>query len=364
MHWLLLIIVLPYIFLLLRILWNIMRIRQFNSVNVCRSFISVIVACRNESDKVSGVLKDIALQDYPANLFEVIVVDDNSTDQTFKVASGFSEIKNLKVLRNKGSGKKKAIASGVDSAKGELILTTDADCTMGERWISTIASFYNLHKPDLLICPVVLKGSRGFFGKFQELEFLSLQGVTAGTAMAGTSTMCNGANLAFTKEVFLRHSKNLHYEIPSGDDVFLLHSIKKDKRSVIMWLESGEATVTASATRTISLFLSQRSRWISKGKAYHDRSTIILAIVTFVTILTQIVILISGLFRPEFLLVFAVFLGLKSIPDFLILLNTSKRYGKSNLMKWFIPSQLVYPFYVLGVVLNTFLKGSETNSVS
>jgi biofilm PGA synthesis N-glycosyltransferase PgaC len=363
MQWFLLILVLPYIILLLKIRRDLSRIRQFSSVNACSSFISVIVACRNESNNITKVLKDIALQDYPASLFEVIIVDDNSSDQTFNIASGFTEIKNLKVLKNKGSGKKMAVASGVDSAKGELILTTDADCSMGKRWISTVASFYTLHKPDLIICPVVLKSSQGFFSKFQELEFLSLQGVTAGTAIAGASTMCNGANLAFTKEVFLNHSKNLHYEIPSGDDVFLLHSVKKDKGFGIMWLESGDATVTASASGTISLFLSQRRRWISKGKAYNDRSTIILAIVTFVTILTQIVILISGFFRPAFFLVFAAFVVLKSIPDFMLLLNTAKRYGKRDLMRWFIPSQLVYPFYVIGAVINPFKSGFKTNSV-
>jgi glycosyltransferase involved in cell wall biosynthesis len=333
---------------------NLSRIRQFNSVNDCTYFISVIVACRNESDNILKLMKDIALQDYPVNLFEVIIVDDNSCDRTFEIASGFAEIKNLRVIKNKGLGKKMAVATGVDSAKGDLILTTDADCSIGKRWISTVASFYSLHKPDMIISPVVLKSSHGFFGKFQELEFLSLQGITAGTAIAGTSTICNGANLAFTKEVFLKHSKNLHYEILSGDDVFLLHSLKKDKGSKILWLESGEAAVTASAAGTISSFLSQRSRWISKVKAYNDRSTVSLAIVTFVTIFSQIVILIYGFFRPEFLLVFAAFLALKSIPDFLILLNTTKRYGKRNLMKWFIPSQLVYPFYVLGVVLNSF----------
>jgi glycosyltransferase involved in cell wall biosynthesis len=364
MQWFLLILVLPYIFLLVKILRNLNRIRQFNSVNTCTSFISVVVACRNESDNILKVLKDIALQDYPASLFEVIIVDDNSGDQTFNIASGFTDINNLKVLKNKGSGKKMAVASGVDSAKGDLILTTDADCSMGKRWINSIASFYSLYKPDLIICPVVLKSSQWFFGKFQELEFLSLQGVTAGTAIAGTSTMCNAANLAFTKEVYLKHSKNLHYEISSGDDVFLLHSVKKDKGSRIMWLESREATVTASASGTISLFLSQRSRWISKGKAYNDRSTIILAIVTFVTIITQIILLISGFFCPAFFPVFAAFLILKSIPDFLILLNTTRRYGKRDLMKWFIPSQLVYPFYVIGVVLNLFNYGFKTNSIS
>jgi cellulose synthase/poly-beta-1,6-N-acetylglucosamine synthase-like glycosyltransferase len=364
MEWSLLILVLPYVFLFLKISRNLSRISQFNSVNENTFFISVIVACRNESDNILKLLKAISLQDYSVDLFEVIVVDDNSTDSTFELAYGFTGMKNLRVVKNRGNGKKMAVAAGVDSAEGELILTTDADCSMGKRWISTVASFYSRHKPDMIICPVVLESSPGFFGKFQELEFLSLQGVTAGTAAGGKSTMCNGANLAFTKKVFPEHSENLHYEIRSGDDIFLLHSLKKDKGSKIMWLESHEASVTASSARTISSFLSQRSRWISKGKAYNDRSTVILAIVTFVTIFIQIVLLVLGFFRPGFLMVFAAFLTLKSIPDYLILQNTTGRYGKRNLMKWFLPSQLIYPFYVLGVVFNSFKYGLRWKHVS
>jgi hypothetical protein len=256
-----------------------------------------------------------------------------------------------------------AITTGVDSVQGEFILTTDADCSMGKSWISTVASFYKIHHPDMIICPVVLESGQGFQGKFQELEFLSLQGVTAGTAEGGNSTMCNGANLAYTREVFLKHSGNLHYEIQSGDDVFLMHSLKKNKGSKIMWLESTEATIKTSFAKGISQFLDQRSRWISKGRAYNDISTVTLAIVTFVTILAQLIILLCGFFIPKLLLVFAVFLALKSIPDYLILRNTSGRYKETYLMKWFIPTQLVYPVYVLAVVLNCFKNVLRTNPI-
>ncbi len=363
MQWLLLIPVLPYILILFRIYLNLRKITPFTSLNNGTSFISVLIACHNESDKILDLLKDISLQDYPPDLFEVIVVDDNSTDRTLISVTGFSGIKNLKVLRSKGQGKKMAIATGVDSVQGELILTTDADCSMGKSWISTVASFYRIHQPDMIICPVVIESSPGFHGKFQELEFLSLQGVTAGTVEGGNGTMCNGANLAYTKEVFLKQSGNLHYEIQSGDDVFLMHSLKKNKGSKIMWLESAEATIKTSFAEGISAFLDQRSRWISKGRAYNDISTVILAIVTFVTILTQLAILLCGFFIPKLLLVFTVFLALKSIPDYLILRNTSGRYKKTNLMKWFIPSQLVYPVYVLVVVLNCFKNVLRINPI-
>ena len=157
-----------------------------------------------------------------------------------------------------------------------------------------------LNKPDMIICPVRIESVPGFFGRFQELEFISLQGITAGSACSGNATMCNGANLAFTSEVYLNHSDNLHDEINSGDDIFLLHSLKKGNRSKILWLESPDALITTESSPTFRSFMKQRSRWISKGKAYSDSYTIILGIVTFVTIILQIAYFITLLFNPVF----------------------------------------------------------------
>ena len=77
----------------------------------------------------------------------------------------------------------------------------------------------------------------------RSLSILSLQGITAGTAMAGNGIMCNGANLAFTRNTYLNHMENLQFGLPTGDDVFLLHSLKKEADSKIMWLESSDAIV-------------------------------------------------------------------------------------------------------------------------
>ena len=351
MHWLPLILILPYFFLLLKIYTDLRKVKPFFYRGNNRVFVTVIVACRNEAENIKLLLQNIAGQDYPAESFEVIIVDDHSVDNTFEIASGFKGIKNLSVIRNKGQGKKTAIRTGVGAASGNVIITTDGDCRMGEKWISAIVAFYNKNKPDMIICPVIVESEPGFIGRFQELEFLSLQGVTAGSAIAGMSTMCNGANLAFTKEAYLKHSDNLHYEMPSGEDIFFLHSLKKEYGSKIMWLESFDSIVTAASVKPVMSFLNQRRRWISKIKTYYDKFTIVLAIVTFVTIAVQISLLIAGLLVPEFLVVLLAVFVLKSIPDFLILLNTTARYGKKNLMRWFLPSQAVYPFYVLAVVL-------------
>jgi glycosyltransferase involved in cell wall biosynthesis len=350
MYWLPAILILPYFFILLKIHRGLSKIKSFNVSSDPVTFVSLIIACHNEEKNIPLLLRDIAIQNYNENLFEIIIVNDGSTDKTVEMASAFSGMANMKILDNTGSGKKQALRTGINAAKGNLIITTDADCRMGKNWIRTITAFYESNGPDMIISPVVLKSLPGFSNRIQELEFMSLQGVTAGTALSGEPVMCNGANLAFKREIYLKYSYNLHDEMDSGDDIFLLHCLKTEKLSKILWLESKDATITTDSSSTISSYLKQRSRWISKTKAYRDSYTIVLGLVTFAAICLQISYLIAWLGSLAYSLVFLSVMLLKSIPDFLILLNTSGRYGKRKLMWWFLPAQVIYPFYVLAVV--------------
>jgi poly-beta-1,6-N-acetyl-D-glucosamine synthase len=361
MHWLPAILILPYFFLLFKIYKGLLKIKTFNvSTGHQVTFVSVIVACRNEQENLPDLLNCFAEQDYPVRLFEVIIVDDNSTDKTFEIASYYIGNGNIIAVKNKGTGKKQALRTGINASSGQLIITTDADCHMGKRWIRTIAAFYEKHKPDMIICPVQIEPGQGFFKRFQELEFLSLQGITAGSVFSGNGTMCNGANLSFTREVYLNNADNLHFEIASGDDIFLLHSLKRKSHSKISWLESTDSVVTAASSPTIGSFLKQRRRWISKWKTYNDSFTILLGTVTFVTIILELSILIAGFLNSSFIAVFITIFLLKSIPDFLILLNTSGRYGRSVLMNWFFQAQIIYPIYVLCVVFFSLVSRNKT----
>ncbi len=349
MQWLVLILIIPYFYLFLKIYTCLLKIKPFVNEKPAELFISVIVACRNEGKNLPFLLQNLSEQDYGPDLFEIIVVDDNSSDNTVAYASSFSGIKNLWVIQNTGTGKKQAIRTGVKASSGEIIITTDADCRMGKRWLFAIASFYSEKNPEMAICPVKMESNPGFFGYFQELEFLSLQGVTAGTAMAGNPVMCNGANLAFAKKSYIRNSDNLHDELLSGDDVFLLHSTRKDPGTKILWLESEKALVTTTAPETVTTFLRQRARWISKAGAYKDTYTMLLAIVTFVTILLQAFLLLVGIFNAVFLWILLLSFLLKSLPDFLILRNRAGKYKRKNLLWFFLPAQIIYPFYVISV---------------
>lgn len=354
MEWLFLIILVPYLYHILKIWKALSGIKDFKPANDPGLFLSVIIACRNEEKNLPLLLADISFQEYCQDLYEVVVVDDNSTDTTADTARSFRGIKNLRVITSRGKGKKQAVRTGIEVSAGSFAVTADADCRVGRKWLKTIASFAEEKQPVMTINPVVINAGRGFFNRFQELEFLSLQGITAGTAAMGNPVMCNGANLGISKEAWLRNAGRLHEELVSGDDVFLLHSLKSEGLPGIMWLESADAEAATHGSVSLISFLRQRGRWISKAGHYSDHYTRQLGIVTFVTIMAQILILLSGFFNPVFFIVLAVFTVLKSIPDFLILHSTTGRYGKRELLRWFVPSQLVYSFYVVAVLPFSF----------
>lgn len=355
-----LVLLIPYVLLLLHIYRKLRKIELYKPSCNASLFISVVVACRNEEKRVTQLLQSLQDQNYSSDLFEVIIVNDNSADKTVALASSFKGIKHIRIIENDGDGKKDALLTGIRASNGNFIMTTDADCIPGNCWISTMAAFYSDHKPDMIIGPVSLSANKGFFGRFQELEFLSLQGITAGTAVSGNPTICNGANLAFTKSEYLRNVDNLRFDIPTGDDVFLLHSMK-NRGKKIMWTESPNTLVLTEAAPDIVSFFRQRKKWASKGTAYKDMDSIVLGIVTFATIATLLVLFVLSLINGSNIPVFVLFFVIKSVPDFLILQNTTRRYGRTKLLRWFLPSQIVYPFYVMLVIILALIKQDKRN---
>jgi len=358
MVWLLIIPVLPYFLLLIYIYSGLFWKNTGKPDNSDDIKVSVIIACRDEEKNLSKLLNDLVSQDYSSEMYEVIVVDDHSIDNTGIIATSFYYNGTFRSIRNNGIGKKSALRTGIMDAKGDLILTTDADCKLSKGWIRSMVSFWKEENPDIIIGPVRLLDGSQFVPWFQELEFLSLQGVTAGTAGIGHPVMCNGANLAFTAETYKKYSGDLHLEIASGDDVFLLHRIKADKGRILCNDDKDSIVETKGAGSFIS-FLRQRARWVYKSGAYDDLFTKVLALITL-TMNIGIVLLIGGaIYNPVFFPVLLAAIILKSIPDILILSRVTARYKKTNLLWWFIPSQVIYPFYVITVSVYSLFRRNK-----
>jgi cellulose synthase/poly-beta-1,6-N-acetylglucosamine synthase-like glycosyltransferase len=293
-------------------------------------------------------------QDYPEELWEIIVVDDHSIDGTVDIINNFilkEKPGNLRLLTMDGqhnSGKKAAIAHGISESSGDLILTTDADCRVGEKWISGMTGhFSDDHK--MVFGPVSYFMGKGFWVKFQALEFLGLVASGAGAARVGMAFICNGANMAYRKDAFMQLDGFAGNErFLSGDDVFLLHKMKKAfGRRSIAFLQDPRSLVKTNPVKGLKAFIRQRIRWASKSKGYHDFFSILTAVIVFSYSLTVISSLTAGIFNVKYLLICSSLILLKLLVDLPLLIGITGFTGQRKLLRWYFVFQLIYPFYVL-----------------
>ncbi|WP_282036173.1 glycosyltransferase [Saccharicrinis aurantiacus] len=314
--------------------------------------LTCIIALRNEENNVNKLFINLNQLDYPQNKIEFILIDDHSTDNTY------NEIQNLKkdfnynlsLTSNEGRGKKAAIAKGISLAKYENIVLTDADCTPHENWLLSIGSCFFTEKPDMIVAPVFIKDQSSLLSYFQSVDFISLITSTAGAIGINRPIMCNGANLAYKKEAYLKVKDKLKEEFLSGDDVFLLHAIKGEGGKVT-FLKDDKAVVQTEPEKNTLSFLNQRVRWASKSKGYTDYFTLITAWLVFLSNLAVIssVLLISVYPAYSKCILFA--WGLKVLVDANIVSKGLRFFKLKNKSMYFLLTFLIYPLYIGATVV-------------
>jgi glycosyltransferase involved in cell wall biosynthesis len=309
--------------------------------------VSVIIPLRNESAHIQDLFQGLSNQDYPSALLEIIIVNDHSTDNSFEIANKFALPSFVLINLPAGKeGKKAALLEGTKQSSGELIITTDADCIPGAVWIKAIASYYEAIRPKMIVAPVALNSSSSIFSKFQELEFLSLQGSTAGAIAINRPIMCNGANLAFAKECLpIIQNTYANTQSASGDDIFALIAIKKKFPGQVHYLKSTNAIVKTNWALTIKSFFAQRKRWTVKARFYTDPFLIGTACTILFINLLLLFLLILSVCTNRWELFISLYL-LKSIIDLPFLYNICSFFGSKKLMQWFPVFQSFYFLYI------------------
>lgn len=316
--------------------------------------ISIIIAARNEAQNIGRCLSDLGLQTYHPEHFEVIVVDDCSEDETSEIALKMASRVNAKIrivklneISTRFSGKKKAITEAVKIANGDLIITTDADCTFNKNWLSSMVAFYERNSYKMVIGPVSFKEGKGLFHQLQEIEFMSLIGATAALAGVGTPVMCNGANLLYEKKVFEQLDTYKEEGKASGDDVFLLHDVKRvfDSQK-IGFIKCKDAIVSTAPSNNIKEFFNQRKRWASKSVGYKDVVSLLVSLVVLTGNLSALSALVLLVFSTKFVVIAVGILVIKSLFDFAFLYAVSGFFDKRKYAWLFVPEQFVYMLYV------------------
>jgi cellulose synthase/poly-beta-1,6-N-acetylglucosamine synthase-like glycosyltransferase len=350
--------ILYFIFnLVLIITWLRMRGKKTSFSSKKDTKLTIIIPVRNEEDNILNLLQDIDNQTYPANNVEVIIANDGSTDQTEQIVLEYQESAtfSLRILNllndNCNSPKKRAIQKSIEISSGELIITTDGDCRVSENWLSSIEKCYIENEAKLISSPVTFMDAKSFWNTAQIIEFASLIGSGACAMYLQKPNMCNGANIAYTREAFEKvggFTGNEH--LASGDDEFLMHKIAKIYPEKVFFNPDFAATVRTTSQPNIRQFYQQRRRWASKWKHYQDWKVSALAIFIFTVNLGVI----WSVFNRDF-----INLALKISAEFVFLALIIRFLGhKSKIL--FIPIiQIIYPFYVVFFGLIAQGKGYE-----
>lgn len=323
-------------------------LQQHIPISDQRLVISVIVPLRNEQHYVNQLVDSLRKQNYPLACLQVIFVNDHSGDETKNLLINLPP--NFFVFDlNESSGKKAAISLGVKKANGEIIVTTDADCTHHPDWLQTINSQFSNPRLQLLVGPVVIQ-AKNFYSRLQALEFSSLIGSGAALLQWNISTMANGANLAFRREAFLSvngYEGNQH--IASGDDEFLLRKIHQKFPDGIFFNNIESSIVFTEPQPTLALFFQQRIRWASKWKHNSSLLTNLIAVIVFLFQVGILLLLVSVSICPNRPLQIMVFS--KFAIDGIFLWRISAFLKTRFSFMTFIVLEILYPIYVIVIAL-------------
>jgi len=323
--------------------------------------ISVLIAFRNEEEHLSNLIEDLRSQTFPEQNFEVILIDDHSDDGSNKfVGSLIKDLQGFVLLTSSGHGKKQALHTGLEYCTGSIVVSTDADCRLNPVLLNSIAAYYEDKRPEMILGPVLPIRAKGLLNQVVSLEFFSLIGSAAGSAGMGHAVLSNGANLAYRKSALDNLEDPFIQNVASGDDIFLLQSLKKNKSYSISFLKSTNAVVHTHLPATINEFWQQRIRWASKSKVYTDWDMKITGFLVLLMNISVVFSLFAILYQSDFVFLYLLLLIIKSIPDFLLLRSVLKFYKRKDLLKYFIPLQFAYPFYITFVGFAGFFVSKYT----
>lgn len=332
--------------------WEVPQNHQY------KTSISIIVPARNEAAGIVDCLQSILNQNYPQHLFELIVIDDHSTDETIDLVQAIDspQVRLFQLADFLQDGhsqafKKQALSLGIQQAKGELIVTTDADCLAPPDWLRLIASFYESNQPKFIAAPVNFHEEENLLERFQSLDFMGMMFITGAGIHSGGFHMCNGANLAYPKSVFLEVNGFAGIDhLASGDDLLLLHKIAARYPERIGFIKNTKATVVTKAKKSWRSFFQQRLRWATKSSSYQEwQLTLILALIFLFCCSILLCFIASIIFGWPALVMFASLLIVKSIADYFFLNRAAQFFNRTDLMPSFWGAQILHITYIVTI---------------
>ncbi|HNR07165.1 MAG TPA: glycosyltransferase [Saprospiraceae bacterium] len=323
------------------------------------AFFSVLIPFRNEAQNLPGLVENLRNQSLPSESWECILIDDHSTDQGLAFLADAGLPTNFRIISNRGEGKKQAIAEGLKAAKGEYLVQADADCFYGRHWLETICTRIAGSGLLMVTGPVYIPGSEThtLLDYFQAFEGIALMGMTQAGIYSGGWHLANGANLAAHRSVYdYMRASDPENPFASGDDLFLMQAAVKMDKSRVGFLFEPSALVGTRPLKNIHSFIQQRLRWGSKNHALEDWKIKLALFIPILCAMTMVGMLAYSLWSGQAWVFTVSFWAGKFLIDYLYFKALSPFFRLRISPFSFLTCALVYPFYLLIIVLLSIFK--------
>lgn len=345
-------------------LWLLRIIRYWYAPNAAAEetnqseHLAIVIPFRNEAEQLPKLLSVLADELKTAPGVSIYLVNDHSTDSSAEIAHTFAEntTKTTLIHQSDTHGKKQGVDLAVGQMEADWIVTLDADVQPCKGWLKSITAWTSNNTNDLLILPLHIGPGHDVLGRMQEVEFASVLGITAGMAMDGKPILCNGANLCFRREAYVRvRAGRSDMHITSGDDVFLLNALKANGR--VHWVHDPNTRVSTAPQTSVKQFIAQRLRWMGKAGFVKDAWLQATAWLTFLVNLVFIVLTTLAMFGAIPMLYWAVPATLKIVLDGWLVLRVGNWMCIKQLKRFYLMLIFVYPFYAtLLPLISQFVK--------
>ncbi len=353
-----------YLAYILFFFYGLHNVRSNDELNIEYPSLAIVVAARNEENNIRRTVESLAAQNYPADRYNIIVINDRSSDTTGVILKDLQgTVPNLKIITITEcppgvSPKKHALIQAVKTTQCAFILTTDADCVHHPDWLS---SYTGLMEKNLGVATGItlfqLDDYRSGFEKLwqnmQNIEYMSHQIVLAGAIGHNVGFSANGNNMLFNRQLYDDYEHDaLQKKVISGDDFFIIQTAEKMHYRLKFNLHPA-GTVHTPPQRTLRDLINQRARWSSKiGKA--SAPVLLFSMNTFFYYLGLTLYPFLLLFSPGFWLAFVLLFGIKISCDTLYMVYGYKKFGQKLNPLYYILMELLHaPFIVIVAVVGS-----------
>lgn len=334
-------------------------------------FFSIIIPARNEADNIAACLQSILNNNYPGDRYEIILIDDFSTDDTADIAKQLL-LPPHRVLRLKdhlsaeeriNAYKKKALEIAIQQSTGDYIITTDADCILPSQWLNLFASAVAEQGVHFVAAPVSFtpyQQNDSWLYYFQSLDFMTMQGITVASNKLNLGNMCNGANMLFSRQAFeaVDGYRDIDHKA-SGDDMMLMQKIQRRFPDSIRYLFEHHAIVETPVQPDFASFINQRIRWASKADSYPQLKMTLILLVVYLFNCSLLCTAIISFIWPSYFPVLLSALVIKVLAELFFLFPVARFYRKKSELIFFI---FLQPLHILYIIIAGFLGKFGTYS--